>query len=144
MLTQNRLLPFFILILISFFIISACGNVEDAKTRHLQRAKQYMHEENFDKAKVELKNVLQIDPKSAESYRLLGEIEEHNQNWHRAISNYYKAIELAPNILEPHIKLGRFFIQQAADSRSRNDSNNEDIYLKKVKEHVEIALQIKP
>ncbi len=38
------------------------------------RGKAFIAEENWDKARVEIKNVLQIDPKSAEAYYLLARV----------------------------------------------------------------------
>ena len=65
-------------------IISGCGGAEQRKAKYLEKGKAYLEQQNYDKAKIELKNVLQIDPKYAEAYFLLGEIEESRQNWGQA------------------------------------------------------------
>ena len=110
MLSHNLMQKFTLIILLSTFLISACGNSELSKERHMQRGKEYLAEENYDKARVEFKNVLQIDPKSAEAYYLMGLVEEGNHNLRRALAYYYRAIELSPDLLEPHIRLGRFYL----------------------------------
>ena len=145
MLIYNKFLPAFTLItLFSLFLISACGNSEQSKERHIQRGKDYLSEENYDKARIELKNALQIDPKSAEAYNILGQVEEGRQNWRKAMGYYYHAIELAPDLLEPHIKIGRFYIQQAAIAKAGKNTDFEDKYIKVVNDQVDAASQINP
>ncbi|HHJ14072.1 MAG TPA: tetratricopeptide repeat protein, partial [Gammaproteobacteria bacterium] len=45
--------------------LAGCGGKEERKAAYLERGKAYLAEKNFDKAKIEFKNVLQIDPKDA-------------------------------------------------------------------------------
>jgi Tfp pilus assembly protein PilF len=75
----------------------SCGGKEERKAMHLEKSKAYYEEMNYDKARVEAKNVLQIDPKSAEAYYTLGRIEEEQQNWSIAFGDYGKALELSPD-----------------------------------------------
>ncbi len=58
----------------------SCGGAEERKAKYLERAKSYLAEKNYDKARVELKNVLQIDPKYAEAYFLMGQVDEQKQD----------------------------------------------------------------
>ena len=60
-------------------IISGCGGAEQRKAKYLERGKDYLEQQNYDKAIVEFKNVLQIDPKTAVGYYYLGRIAEHDQ-----------------------------------------------------------------
>lgn len=144
MIVYNKLLSILSLLLCGLFLIAACENAEENKARHLRQGKKYFGEENYDKARVELKNVLQVDPKSAEAYNLLGQIEEYNKNWRKAIAHYYQAIELAPDLLGPKIRLGRFYIQQASIAKKLNNTNTEDKYIKYAKKKVDAAIQIDP
>ena len=52
--------------------ISACGGAEERKVTYLEKGKAYIADKNYDKARIEIKNVLQIDPKYAEAYLLNG------------------------------------------------------------------------
>lgn len=88
----------------------ACGGAEERKAKYLERGKAYLAEKNYDKAAVEIKNVLQIDPKSADGYFLMGEIEEFKNDYGKAYANYSKALELDSNNLEVRKKLARIYL----------------------------------
>src|SRR3989344_7998126 len=76
----------------------------------MEKGKDYMEQQNYDKARVEFKNVLQIDPKYAEAYYLLGKIEESKTNWQKAFGNYSKAAELDPDHIAAQASVGRFYL----------------------------------
>ena len=66
---------YFTTILLAVLLLSGCGGAEERKAKYLELAKTYFEEGNFDKARVEFHNVLQIDPKTKEPYYYLGKIE---------------------------------------------------------------------
>ena len=74
--------------LLVVFVLAGCGGAEERKAKYLERGKAYFEEENYDKARVEFRNVLQIDPKTAEPYLYLGQIAESEQEWRKAFGNY--------------------------------------------------------
>ncbi|MGZ8242584.1 tetratricopeptide repeat protein [Methylomagnum sp.] len=86
-----------------------CGGAEERKAEHLAKAIGFFDAQNQEKAAVEFKNVLQIDPKSAKPYYYLGRIEEGKQNWPQAFGFYQKAVELDPNDQDARFKLAQFF-----------------------------------
>ena len=61
---------------------------------------------NYTKARLEFKNVLQIDPKDAQSYYMFATIEEKNQNWRKAYALFLRTTEL----WTPIILMRWFFI----------------------------------
>ncbi len=90
--------------------LAACGGAEERKVKYLEKGKAYLAEKNYDKAKIELKNVLQIDPKYPEAYYLMGQLEEANKELRRAIGNYKKALDLDPKHVDAKIKLSRIYV----------------------------------
>jgi len=91
-------------------VLTGCGGAEERKAEHLERGKKYLAERNFDKAKVEFKNVLQIDPKVASPYFYLGQIEEARKNWQHSFALYQKACELDPADLDVKVKLAKLYM----------------------------------
>ena len=78
--------------LLAFTWLAGCGDAEEQKAKYLERGKTYFAEENFEKARVEFKNVLQIDPKDVEARYMLARIQEQKQNFRAAFKNYARVI----------------------------------------------------
>ena len=109
--------------LIAFLLVAAlaaCGGKEAQQAKHLERGKQLYAEGAYDKASVELRNVLQINPNNGEAYYYFGLIEEHRQNVQGAFASFLKAAELVPANTEAQTKLARMYLfmgdAQNADS----------------------------
>ncbi|MET0070416.1 MAG: tetratricopeptide repeat protein [Candidatus Thiodiazotropha sp.] len=64
---------------------------------------------NFTKARLEFKNVLQIDPKDANAYYMFGQIEEKEENWPKAYALFLRATELDPKHVKAQVHLGTIF-----------------------------------
>jgi len=100
-----------------------CGGKEERLAAHLEKGKAYYEQANYDKARVELRNVLQIEPKSADAYYLLGLIEEQQQNWQAAFADYSKAVELNPDQMQAKAKLGRLYVFSGAVEQADSIAN---------------------
>jgi len=97
-------------ITILVFSLLACGGAEERKVKYLEKGKAYLEENNLDKAKIEFKNVLQIDPKFAEAYYYMGLLEEQDKELGKSLSNYVKAIEFNPNFNDAKVKLAKIYV----------------------------------
>ena len=97
-------------VLLALLTMSGCGGKEERMAKYMEKGKTYLANEDYDKARVEIKNVLQIDPKYAEAYFIAGQIEEKEQAWPKAFGNYLKVTELDPNHLAAKVRLGRFYV----------------------------------
>ena len=87
-----------------------CGGAEERKADHLQKAVHFYEQGNAEKAAIELKNVLQIDPKAAQPYYYLGRIQEDKKNWQQAFGYFQKAVELDPAYRDAQFHLARFLL----------------------------------
>src|SRR5437867_123295 len=104
-------------------VIFGCGGKEERKAAHMEKGKAYYAQANYDKARIELKNVLQIDPKSADAYYVLGLIDEEEQNWQGAFNDYLKAVELNPESVPAKVKLGRVYVFSGAVKEAEDIAN---------------------
>ena len=75
-------------------VMIGCGGKEERKAMHMEKGRAYYAQGNYDKARIELKNVLQIDPRSHDAYFMLGRIEEEQQIWQSAFNSYRRTVEL--------------------------------------------------
>lgn len=88
----------------------SCGGAEERKIKYLEKGKAYIEEQNYDKARIEIKNVLQIDPKYADAYYVMGQINEQGKDFRKAMGNYNKAIELDPQHIEAKVGLAKIYV----------------------------------
>jgi tetratricopeptide (TPR) repeat protein len=108
---QARLIPGALCLgALSAALLAGCSSKQEQLASHLQKGRDYLAQGNYDKARVELKNVLQIDPKQAQAYYVLGEIEEQQHNLQRAFGAYQKAQELDPTDMATVGKLGNIYL----------------------------------
>jgi tetratricopeptide (TPR) repeat protein len=112
------------LVLVAAVGVAACGTPEEQKTKYRTSAEAYLHEGNFPKARVALRNVLKIDPKDAEAYFLYAQVEEKERNWMKAASGYQEVLRLDPKHERASIKLAKYYLemrglQQAAEIADR-------------------------
>jgi Tfp pilus assembly protein PilF len=91
-------------------LLAACGGKEERLKSHLEKGRALFAESELDKAGVEVRNVLQIDPRSADAYQLSAQIWERKADFRRAYGAYAKALELAPGNLEAKAKIARYHL----------------------------------
>lgn len=102
------LIKIVLLLAISAGVIS-CGGADDRKEVYIEKAKDYIKDNNLEKARIEIKNALQIDPKNAEGFFLLGEIKYFKKDIGGAIGNYKKAIDLDPTYNKAKVALAKTY-----------------------------------
>lgn len=91
-------------------MVHGCGKSEDKIKGYLASGKSLYEKGNFDKAKIEFKNVIQLDAKQADPYYYLALIDEKNQNWQGMFANLTQVTRLDPKNNEAFLKLGRLNI----------------------------------
>ncbi|MCP3908873.1 MAG: tetratricopeptide repeat protein [Oceanicoccus sp.] len=121
-------------VLLSSMLLVACGGGENRQAEYLNKAQEYFDQENFDKAKIEVKNVLQINPNNADARYLSGMIAESNKNFRGAFKNFNAAVEIDDSHIKSLNKLASYFYmskdldgaQEKVDAVLAVDANNAD------------------
>lgn len=90
-------------------VLTACGGAEERKAKYMEKGKAYFAEKNYDKAEIEFKNVMQIDPKFAEAFYYMGQVEEKSRELQKAAGNYQQALQLDPEYIDAKVKLARIY-----------------------------------
>ncbi len=91
-------------------LLIACSGGEDRQAKYLERAKNYLELENYDKARIEAKNVLQINPKNAAARYVLGEINFIEGDIRKAYGNFLSVLDLEPENIEANIAMARIYV----------------------------------
>lgn len=98
------------LVLVLVLTLVACGGAEERKQDYLQRGQALLEQKNFEKAQIEFKNVLQIDPKSADGWYYLGRVQEVQGKVREALGSYNSALEHNPEYHAAKIASARIYL----------------------------------
>src|SRR5438874_13688523 len=90
-------------------LLSGC-TAASRKARHTEKAEQFFKAGEYDKAKIEYLNVLKVDQSDANAYGRIGAMWLDEGAPLRAGAFLLKAIELAPNNIDNHLKLARVYL----------------------------------
>ncbi len=104
---MNKLL---VTVLVSTLFLAACGDGADRQEKYLERAQRYFAEENFDKARIDAQNVLQINPKNVEARQILGDISFQNGDIRKAYGMYLSILEESPDHVGANTALAKTYI----------------------------------
>ena len=91
-------------------VLSACGGARARYESHLQRGKQYLDQGNLDKAGVEFRNALQIQPKDADALFFNGLVADRRGDIRLAAGYYQGALEVRPVFPRARARLGRALV----------------------------------
>ena len=159
-----KTLKYVLVLLVSFCGLTACGSPADSAARFIESGKELLAENKPEKARIEFKNAIQVDPKVAEPYYQLALLDEKAKNWKSMYANLLRVEQLNPMYHEATIKLGQLYLlsgnnefaMERADKVLSIEPENilawilkSSVELKKenyglAMEHVEHALKIEP
>ena len=115
----NTYRVFFITLFASSILLSSCSGAEEKEKKYLLRADKYFIEKNYVKAKVEIKNVLQINAKNSKARVLLGKISLNEGDYRQALSNFYTAAEEDPKQIDARIELAKIHLAGNKDADAK-------------------------
>ncbi len=104
---RNKYKLFF---LVCAFILQGCGDSSERSLEYLSSAKSYYEKENYDKAKLELKNALQINNKLSEAYFYLSLVNEKERNWKEMYTHLAQTLKLDPENDKARLKLAKLYL----------------------------------
>ncbi len=99
-------------------LLSACGGANDRRAAHMERGQRYYTEGNFEKARVEFRNALQISPNDAEARFMSGKVAEKLGDLRTAAGMYQGTIDVQPDHAQARANLGRMFVFGGAPARA--------------------------
>ena len=110
--TLSKFIRRFLLIFLSLTVIAAsgCGGAQARKTKHMEKGQAFLAAGNFEKARVEFQNALQIAPKDAEARFQNGWVDEKLGNSREAAQFYQGAIDANPEHVRARINLARLYL----------------------------------
>ena len=127
------------LLLCVLVLFVGCSSSEEKSVEYTQKAIKYYEQGKFDEAKIEAKNALKLDNKSAKAHLVLANCNVKEQDWRKAFGSYSQAVNLDPSLVEAQLGLGRIYLlsrqyDKAADQARivlEIDQENTDAHLLK-------------
>ncbi|MGO9988407.1 MAG: tetratricopeptide repeat protein [Steroidobacteraceae bacterium] len=90
--------------------VSGCGGAQSRTAKHIAKGQAFLAKGNFEKARVEFQNALQISPKNAEVRLEMGIVDEKLGNMREAGSYYQGVIDVNPDNTEARTRLARLYM----------------------------------
>ena len=102
--------PTLLLLLATTLALAACGSKEGRIESGLKKGAEFARQADWDKANVEVRNVLQIDPKNGPAYLIAAQATEAQGDPRKAFNQYAKALELAPTLIDAKVGMARLLV----------------------------------
>jgi len=96
--------------LVLALVLVACGGAESRRASHMERGQKFYDAGNYEKARVEFRNALQISPNDAEARYMNGRIAEMLGDIRTAAGMYQGAIDIAPDHAAARANLARVML----------------------------------
>ncbi len=134
--TQRKALTVALSIALVGSLMTGCSGKEERQAKYLHRAEEYLAKKDYEKARIEAKNVLQINTNNAEAHYVFAEIAEQKSDWPQMYGELNAAIQNDPKLLKAHIKLAQMLAafneldkaKEEAQKIHELDPNSPDYY----------------
>lgn len=93
-----------------FSSLLGCGSSADSAADFVESGKALLSDGNVEKARLEFKNAIQIDPRQAEPFYQLALIDEKQQKWKGMLANLTTVERLDPTHYKAIVKLGQIYL----------------------------------
>ncbi len=90
-------------------LLGACSSTEDKVAGHLEKARAYLADQDYTKAALEAKNVVQIQPNNAEAHFILAKAAWREGKFEAAFPELHMAVESDPTLVEARLRLGDLY-----------------------------------
>jgi tetratricopeptide (TPR) repeat protein len=104
-------------VLLAAVTLAGCGGAEARKSKHLDKGLAFFADNNFDKARVEFRNALQIAPNDSEARYENGLVDEKLGNPREAAQFYQGAIDVNADNIKARVALGRLYLFSGAPEK---------------------------
>ena len=98
--------------------LGGCGGAETRRGGHMERGQEYFVAGNYEKARVEFRNALQVAPEDAEARFMNARVAEKLGNVADAARLYQGTIDVSPDHVKARAALGRLFVFGGAPERA--------------------------
>jgi len=103
---------------VAVLALTACGGAQARKARHLEKGQSFLAAGNWEKARIEFQNALQIAPTDAEARFEVGVVDEKLGKVREAAQFYQGTLDVCPEHLGAHTNLARLYVFSGLPDRA--------------------------
>ena len=96
--------------LVLLLMLTGCASETEKEVNHLENAKEYIAQERYKEASLELKNAIKLNPDNDAAHLELGKVYLKLEEVPMAIQSYDTAVKKNPDNMEAHLKLGQVLL----------------------------------
>jgi tetratricopeptide (TPR) repeat protein len=104
--------------LVTATLLVACGGAAARKAGYIAKGQEYLAAHDFEKARLEFRNALQLDPNDAEASFLAGEASEHLGNLREAAQMFQTTIQVNPRHIGARAQLAKIYVYAGAPDKA--------------------------
>ena len=119
---MNPISKWLVVVLVAI-MVAGCGGPAERKAAHMQRGEELFKSGDFEKARLEFNNVLQIDPKDEKARYMLGQTYEKLQDFRNAAGQYLAIIQEDPKHIDARVKMGQIYALMRAQDQAMEQVN---------------------
>ena len=108
-----------IALIFCIFSLSACSSQEKDKQKYFKNAIEYIEQDRWDVAILELRSAIQLDAKYGEARYQLGLLYLKEGNFQKAMEELIRAADLLPDNLDAHLKVASLYLMAGKKEESR-------------------------
>jgi tetratricopeptide (TPR) repeat protein len=110
-------------VLVAAAVLAGCGGAQARKSRHMEKGLAFLAGSNFEKARVEFRNALQIAPNDAAARYENGVVDEKLGNPREAAQFYQGTIDVDADNIPARAALGRLYLFSGAIDKALDTIN---------------------
>ena len=108
-----------LLLVVVVALLAGCGSRADRVETGLKRGADLLTQGDLEKAGVEIRNVLQIDPRNARALLVAAQLSEAENDMRKAFAQYQKAAELDPGLVDARAGIARLYLVTGDFARAK-------------------------
>lgn len=101
-------------LLLAALQFSACGSRQERAENYYKSGMSYLAKHDYAKARVELRNALQLKGDMVQAWRAMSQINEHDKNWAALAGSLRRIVELDPKDIASRTRLARLYLAGGA------------------------------
>ena len=110
-------------LILTTLLFAGCSSRQEQAENYYKSGVKYLEKHQYAKARVQLRNALQLSNKMLPAWRALSKIEEHEKKWGAYAGTLSRIVELDPKDVKSRISLAKLYLVGGAVDKALKQTN---------------------